>query len=151
MFPRAVWGFRLGGRGSVYDLGVQIGRWGLRLGGGGSDWAATAGSDWVVGVQIGSGEGSDWGVGVQIGAGGGVRLARGSDWAVRVQIGLRPRPNRNCYFCFLEVCIPCISKPRNTVISKHPPVKVSNFLKKCSVRTHVFVPTKNSEVQLWCL
>ena len=34
--------------------------WGFRLGGGGSDWAATAGSDWAVGVQIGSGRGSDW-------------------------------------------------------------------------------------------
>ena len=84
MFPRAVWGFRLGGGGSVCDLGVQIGRRGFRLGVGGSDWAAMGGSDWAAAIQIGSGEGSDWGSdwgwrGGQIGWG--FRLGgEGSDW-----------------------------------------------------------------------
>ena len=73
-------------------MGVQFTLWGFRLGGGGSDCAATARSDWAVGVEIGSGRGSDWGVGVQIGAGG------GSDWprvAARVEgfrLGYGPDP-----------------------------------------------------------
>ena len=62
MFPRAVWGFRLGGGGSVGDLGVQMGGdRGFRLGGEGSDWVRRGfrlGSDWL-GFRLG-GEGSDW-------------------------------------------------------------------------------------------
>ena len=85
-------GFRLGGGGSVYDLGVQIGRWGFRLGGDGGLILGGGGSDWVwKGFRLG-GRGSDWGW-------RGFRLAEGCGEGRRVQIGLRSRPNRNCYFC----------------------------------------------------